>query len=63
LGKPLFEQGDIFRRGRLELTQIFPINVRDLAGFYAFEELDQPVAFLMPRLRAHNGPPDFPPRV
>ena len=54
LRKSLFQQGNIFRVRLREPPQIVLVNVRDLARLNAFEELDQPVALLMPILRAHD---------
>ena len=54
LRKSLFQKGDILLVRRLQLPQIALVNVRDLSGLYAFEELDQPISLFMPVLRAHD---------
>jgi hypothetical protein len=54
LRKSLFQKGNVFRVRRLGLPEIRLVDVRDLSGLNAFEELHEPVSLLMPVLRTHD---------
>jgi hypothetical protein len=57
LRQALLQHGDILRARRLELAQVFLVDMRDFAGLDAAEQLHQPVALLVPGQAA--APPCF----
>src|SRR5690348_7895721 len=53
LRKPLLQEMDVLRGGCLQRAESILVDVRDFAVLYAFKELQEPVAFLMPCFRGH----------
>jgi hypothetical protein len=55
LSEALPQHSDILRARRLELAEILVVDMGDLAGLDAAQQLDDPVSLFMPILCAHDN--------